>query len=176
MWPPAQRKWTYVPNRIAAVWALAEGAGRTWPEKPRDTINALDKKACDMLVDVWGRILEMRTGDEEHQPTAPADFAAVRRQVELIISLTELLGSRPAPLWLPRTLCLLRYQSERPVSESIVSDYEFKHVLNVFGFKDDEIEIIDALGKRLCNVAPDDFVSKMETLGVSAPHKAKIER
>lgn len=175
MWPFGRRGWTYIPSKIAEVWLLAEGAGETWPEKPADTIDALDKNACDVLVDVLDRILKMRRRDEGRQPSSRGDINAIRRQVELIISVIELFGSRPAPLWLPRALCLLRYQSERLVSESVVSDDEFQRVLTVFGFDHKEIAIIKEVGKQLCDVTPADFVSKMVTLGVSARHKTKIE-
>jgi hypothetical protein len=109
-------------------------------QRLRKQIDDGDRTACQHLVEVWewvgqiDRLLEAPPEDE---------LEYLKLRVHRFIILAELFDNRPVPFPFPLALCLFRYKSTDFVTSTIVSDFEFKQILNGYGFDDDEVKAID---------------------------------
>lgn len=163
-------------------------AGSNEPEPVaalRQEIDAKDKEACNLLVEVW-TWLDGRPQDPELRPVLvkvwnwllgrpqkskpqdTADAQALHAEVDRFIIRAELLDNRLVPFPLPLALCLYRYRVD------VVSDFEFQQVLNWYGFTDEEVKKIKNIVEQNKHLPPRGFVNTLRQNGVSALHDKRI--
>jgi hypothetical protein len=161
-------------------------------QRLRKQIDDGDRTACQHLVEVWewvgqiDRLLEAPPEDE---------LEYLKLRVHRFIILAELFDNRPVPFPFPLALCLFRYKSTDFVTSTIVSDFEFKQILNGYGFDDDEVKAIDQWaeqplkvikgyeghelakqGKKVKDLPAREFVEVMRNfIGVSTLHNRTVK-
>lgn len=180
-WDNPYREFRDVGKSLLQVWGLAEKAESIIQDSRakgmdagdqasvKQEIDAMDRKACDILASIW-KWLEEKDKDNDRL----RDTQGLRRRTERFVISTELLGNRSANIFLPVTLCLFRYRSTDFTAYSIVSDFEFNQIFGFFGFEAEEIQVINNLVEKWEGCSVSEFAKNLRDLGVSAAHRKPI--
>lgn len=164
-------EWRNIGSKITQVWRLVDHydtlVGKRVEEKSKQgedsviasmrAVDELDQIVCNNLLEVWEWLTSQPVKDLKEE----VDHLQLR--VWQFIIRTELLCNRPTPFPFPVALCLLRYKGPDLAASNVVSDYEFRKVLEdnlLIG----GVRIIDKLAREKKGLPAEKFVEEIKQL------------